>query len=292
MFHLAATIIITSYLTLSFKVVERFRIPNLQAIIWNYWACVATGTLITRQLPFSSGLQAPWLPFALVMGLLFISLFNLIAFTAQRINVAVSSVANKLSLVIPFLVSIWLYGERVSAVQVAGVGLALVAVLLTCWPQERIPDGSARQQRNWVLVVPIILFLGSGLFDSLVKYVEQRFIQDGGGTTILASAFAVAGILGTILLVVLILLGRERFDPRAILAGIAIGVPNYLSIWFLVKVLGQYPGRSATIFPVVNMGVVLFSTLMARLLFREQLSALNRVGILLALVAIALIAWG
>jgi drug/metabolite transporter (DMT)-like permease len=292
MFYLFAAIILTSYLTLSFKVVERFRISNLQAIICNYWACVATGTLLTRTLPFRGGIHEPWMPWALLMGLLFISLFNLIAFTAQRINVAVSSVANKLSLVIPFVLAIWLYGEKVSAWQVLGIGLALVAVLLTCWPRGGIHGASGKEHKGWMLVVPAILFAGSGLLDSLVKYVEQRFMQGGGGTMILSTAFAVAGILGTVLLLSLILLGKEKFDPRAILAGVAIGVPNYLSIWFLVKVLGQYPGRSSMIFPVVNMGIVLFSTAVAWLLFGEHISRLNRAGILLALAAIALIAWG
>ena len=86
--------------------------------------------------------------------------------------------------------------------------------------------------------------------------------------------------------------GKERFDPRTIIAGLAIGIPNYLSMWFLVKVLAQYPGRSSMIFPVVNMGIVLFSTMAARVLFKEHISAMNRWGIALAMVAIALIAWG
>ena len=66
-----------------------------------------------------------WLPWALVMGAVFISLFNLVAFTAQRIGVSVAVVAYKLSLIIPFLFSLVYYNDPYTAWKTAGVGLAL-----------------------------------------------------------------------------------------------------------------------------------------------------------------------
>lgn len=292
MAYLAIAIILTSYLTLSFKVLERLRISNFPTIVFNYWACVGTGYLVTGVPPFDGGFAQPWMPWAVLMGFLFVTLFNVIAFSAQRINVAVTSVATKLSLVIPFLASMVLYGEQVGWVRSAGIALALVAVWFTCWPQGGVRGRSGKEHKGWMIAVPVLLFLGSGLLDTIIKYVEQAFMGGAGSGSIISSAFAVAGILGSLLLAFRLATGKERFDPRTILAGIAIGVPNYLSMWFLVKVLAQYPGRSSMIFPVVNMGIVLFSTLAARLLFKEHITVLNRWGIALALVAIALIARG
>jgi uncharacterized membrane protein len=57
-------------------------------------------------------------------------------------------------------------------------------------------------------------------------------------------------------------------------------------------VLGEYEGNSSAIFPIVNIGIVLFSTLVAFFAFREKLSKLNWVGIALAVAAILLMAWG
>lgn len=292
MVFLALAIILTSYLTLSFKVLERLRINSFPAIVFNYVACVGTGWLVTGTPPFEGGLSQPWLPWAAVMGVLFVTLFNVIAFSAQRINVAVTSVATKLSLVIPFLIAIPLYGEHVGLWQIVGIVLALVGVWLTCWPQGGVHGRSGKEHHGWMIIVPVLLFLGSGLLDAIIKYVEQGFMSGAGGSSIISTAFSVAGLLGGSLLVIRLATGRERFDPRSIVAGLAIGIPNYLSMWFLVKVLAQYPGRSSMIFPVVNMGIVLFSTLMARVLFREHISRMNRWGIALALLAIALIAWG
>jgi drug/metabolite transporter (DMT)-like permease len=292
MVYLAVAIILTSYLTLSFKVLEKLRIANFPGIVFNYIACVFTGWLSTGTPPFSGGLSAPWLPWAALMGVLFVILLNMIGFSAQRINVAVTSVATKLSLVITFLASLVLYGEHVGPWQVLGIVLAMVAVWLTCWPQGGIHGRSGKEHQGWMILVPLALFLGSGLLDSLIKYVQQRFMAGAGADSVISTAFAVAGSLGFLLLMYRLVTGKERFDPRTIIAGVAIGVPNYLSMWFLMKVLSHYPGRSAMIFPVVNMSIVLFSAVMARLLFNEHISAMNRWGIALSLAAIALIAWG
>ena len=56
--------------------------------------------------------------------------------------------------------------------------------------------------------------------------------------------------------------------------------------------LRQYDKISSVILPVNNMGIVLFSALVAFILFKEKLSWLNWTGILVALIAIAMIAFG
>jgi len=83
--------------------------------------------------------------------------------------------------------------------------------------------------------------------------------------------------------------GREKFDKRAIPAGILIGVPNYFSLWTLVKVLSANQGNSSAIFPIINIGIVLFSTMVAYFLFREKLSKLNWMGIALAIASILML---
>jgi len=86
--------------------------------------------------------------------------------------------------------------------------------------------------------------------------------------------------------------GKQKFSGKALLAGIIIGVPNYFSIWCLGKVITAYQGNSSAIIPVNNMGIVLFSAVAAWAIFKEKLSLVNWVGIILACAAIALIAYG
>ena len=290
MLFLIGSIILTSYLTLSFKVVERLRINMFQTIVFNYVACVATGSFFMGYFPVNSTtFHQPWFKWALLMGASFITIFNMLGFTTQKIGVAIASVANKLSLVIPFVFSIYLYNEKAAVLKLLGIVLALVAVWLTM-KQEKKPG--VLIVSKWLLFLPVLLFIASGLLDTMVKYVEQTFLNEHNNNDYLITAFASAASIGLTLLLVLLVTGRQRFDYRAILAGFSIGIPNYFSIWCLLVVLKQYAGNSSAIMPINNMGIVLFSAVMAWILFKEKLSAINWVGIVLSLVAIALIAFG
>src|SRR5687767_12992973 len=113
MIYLIGSIVLSSWLTLSFKVVERLKIDSFQAIVFNYITCVITGSIVNGEFPISSIQRPePWLGWGVFMGIIFISVFNVVAFTAQKVGIAAASVAYKLSLVIPFAFSIWLYGEK------------------------------------------------------------------------------------------------------------------------------------------------------------------------------------
>jgi uncharacterized membrane protein len=152
--------------------------------------------------------------------------------------------------------------------------------------------GEEVRHHKSVLLLPVILFLGSGLLDTLVKWVEQKYLDDNNNNAYLIASFGTAGLLGLLILSIMLLTGKARFDRRTVIAGIAIGIPNYFSIWCLVRVLKQYQGSSSAIIPINNMGIVLFSSLVAWQLFREKLSVTNWLGILLSLGAIAMIAFG
>lgn len=292
MIYLVGSIILTSYLVLSFKVVERLRLNAFQVIVFNYITCVTTGSVFNGRFPVtSSSIQEPWLIWAGVMGILFISLFTVVAATAQHVNVAVASVAYKLSLVIPFIFSIYLYNEKVTALKITGIVVALAAVILTCWPSKK--ENQQASKAKWLLIVlPLILFVGSGLLDTMIKYVEQAFLNDSNKNDYLVSAFASAAIVGIILLAWQLVTRRQTFTWKAVLMGIAIGIPNYFSIWCLVQVLKAFPDSSSIIIPINNMGIVLFGTVVAWLVFKEKLSGINWTGVILSLAAIALIAYG
>ncbi len=293
MLFLIGSIVLSSWLTLSFKLLERFGINTFQAIVFNYITCVVTGSFVNGAFPIDeSTVQESWFKWSLVMGTIFISLFNVIAFTAQKMGVSVASVANKLSLVVPFIFSVYLYNEESTALKVIGIVIALAAVVLTCWPSANAMEPSGKKAKPFYFFLPIILFAGSGLLDTMIKYVEISFLSESNQDAYLITAFAVAAVLGVIALLFLFNTGKMKFDKRAIAAGIIIGVPNYFSIWCLLKVLKDYAGNSSAIIPINNMGIVLFSTVAAFLLFREKLSMLNWLGILLSIAAIALIAFG
>ncbi|HEY0680588.1 MAG TPA: hypothetical protein VGD17_20050 [Chitinophagaceae bacterium] len=294
MIYLIGSIVLTSWLTLSFKVVERLKIDAFQAIVFNYIACVITGSLVNGGfLHYGEVIHQSWFGWACLMGGVFIGLFNIIGLTTRKMGVAVASVANKLSLVIPFVFSVILYSEKVTWLKITGIVLALAAVVLTCFPKRNEKETIETNKRGgWLYILPAVLFIGSGLLDTMIKYVEQGFLNDTNKNEYLISAFSVAAAIGVIILLIKTITGTTKLSYKGVLAGLMIGIPNYFSIWCLVQVLRLYAGNSTAIIPINNMGIVLFSAVMAMILFRERLSAINWVGIVLAVGAIALIAYG
>jgi drug/metabolite transporter (DMT)-like permease len=263
----------------------------MQAIIFNYISCVVTGSFVHGSYPVKPILSGEiWLPWALVMGCMFISLFYLVAFTAQRIGVSVAVVAYKLSLIIPFLFSLVYYSEPYTAWKLGGVALALAAVVLTSYPSDKKEKDKDVKLVIWLL--PLVLFVGSGMLDGMIKFVEQEFVNESNQDIYLITAFSSAAVIGICILTGGLITGKLRFEPRAVLAGMAIGIPNYFSIWCLMHALKGYTGQSSAVIPINNMGIVLISAMVAWLVFKEKLSWINWVGILLSLGAIALIAFG
>jgi drug/metabolite transporter (DMT)-like permease len=292
MFYLIGSIILTSYLTLAFKACEKYKVNIFQAIVFNYITCVITGSVVNGSFPVNGDTIAmPWFKWACVMGVLFVSIFNIIGLTTQKIGVAVASVANKLSLIIPVVLSVYLYNETVQGWKLVGVILALAAVVLTCY-QNKNTDGKGKTVNKWIYILPVALFIGSGLLDALINHVQQQYVNDENKNAYLISSFLSAAVIGSTILIIQYVRGRLQFSFRHLLAGIIIGVPNYFSIWCLVRFLKNSPWQSSASIPVNNMGIVLFSSVAAWLLFRERLSRINWMGIILSLIAIYLIAFG
>ncbi|MGZ5247373.1 MAG: EamA family transporter [Flavitalea sp.] len=291
MLYLIASIILSAYLVLFFKLLDKLKLDSLPVIVVNYFTCVVTGMIVNGRMNITrETVEQPWFGWAILMGITFVTLFNLIAFTARKVGVAVTSVANKLSLVIPFGFSILLYNETASLIQVIGIALAMVAVVFTCYPSEK-NSFDHNLKRSMVILLPTILFLGSGLLDTMIKYVEHSFLDGTNNNDYLIMSFLSAGTIGLIVLTGAILTKKIRFNWKVIPAGIILGIPNYFSIWTLIETLKQNPSRSGVIIPVINMGIVLFSSVAAWLIFRERLSLLNWIGIVLSLIAITLIAF-
>ncbi len=71
--------------------------------------------------------------------------------------------------------------------------------------------------------------------------------------------------------------------------GILLGVPNFMSIHYLMKAIGQ--GWDASLmFPINNVGIIAISMLGALFIFKEKANKYKLMGVALAISAVLLIA--
>jgi drug/metabolite transporter (DMT)-like permease len=288
MIYILLSIVSSAYLIIAFKFFERFKINLFQTIVMNYVTCVITGCIVDRRIPdYLEWSGLPWFGNAAFLGCSFILFFNLMGHITTHQGVTVTSIANKLSLVIPVCVSFWLYDDTVTALKISGIVLSLVAVVLSSIKDH----GHQSSFQLKLLFWPLVLFIGSGINDSFVKYAQVNLLQQHEFNAYNTAIFSFAATIGLLMLLYVILVKKQEFQPKSILAGILLGVPNYFSIYFLLKTL-QLPGwDSSIIFPINNIGVVAFSAIMAYILFKEQMSLLNKTGLALSVLAILIMAY-
>ena len=109
--------------------------------------------------------------------------------------------------------------------------------------------------------------------------------------TALTVCFALAFVL--LLCVQCVRLRRgNRLQLRNLAAGVLLGILNFGNILFYVRAHQTLPHSPATVFASMNIGVVALGALVGKLTFGERLGRRGWIGLLLAVPAIAAIAWG
>lgn len=285
--YLAGSIISSTIIALLFKVFGQKQVDAFQAIVINYFVCVTVGSLLIGELPVEAGFwRADWFPYALMLGVLFVSVFYFVALTVQYFGVAIAIVLQKMSIVLTVIFAIWMYNETVNALKIIGVILALLAVILT--NIQSTSEKASRPQVWWMLLLPIYVFLGCGVAECLLQYAKMSVLGNQEDIRFTIFLFGTAGIIGVIVLLGNVLFGKSRLKSKNIIAGIALGVPNYFSVHFLLEVLGSGL-EGSVVFPVNNISIIVLSALLAWLIFSESLSKINMAGIVLAVVSIVLI---
>lgn len=288
--HLLLSILLNAYIGVIFVFFNKYKVDLFQAIVFNYITCVVTGSLVIGQFPMSvSTISEPWFKWALLMGAMFITVFNIIAVSSVKAGVTATQTSNKLSLIIPVLFSWYVYHETIGWVKWIGILLALLAVVFTITKSEK----GSKQKSVLVYLLPVALFIGSGIIDTLTKYAETHFINnDASANAYLIAGFFVAAFIGSLLLMFLYMLKKKTFHFKHLVAGIVLGIPNYFSIFYLIKALGSKSLSSSAIIPINNIGVLFVVSLFGIFIFKEKISKLNFIGLLLTIVSILLIYYG
>jgi len=285
MIWLILNILVSGILYLIFRLFPKYKVDNLVAIIINYFTATTLG-LLMMDTDISGVFSRPWFPIAFCMGVIFIFIFLLMAESSQVNGISNTSVANKMSLIIPVIAGIFLYSESVTWIIVVGIILALISVVLTS-----MKDKGFALSRNGTFML-ILIFIGSGLIDTTMKYMQHHYLNENEGAAFVMVIFMAAAIFG---LVWMLISQRDRFrnfNRASIIGGIALGIPNFGSIYFLIMALEKSGLQSSVLYPINNMGIVGFSALLGIFIFKEKINFINFIGILLAIAAIALIAFG
>ena len=138
-------------------------------------------------------------------------------------------------------------------------------------------------------MLPLFLFLGSGLSDTYINYLQHTSISEDNIPLFSACVFGFAGIIGMIILGGKALRNQLQLDPKSIFAGTVLGLANYASLYYIIKALQSPNMESSTFFTINNVAIVMISTIIGLWFFKEHLTKRNWTGIGMALIAIYLV---
>jgi drug/metabolite transporter (DMT)-like permease len=281
MIFIILSVVQSTLIFVTFRLFNNFRIDNWQAITINYVVATLFGLLIYQEpIEPSEILKSPWLISAILLGIFFISTFFVFALSSQKVGVALTSVASKMSVVIPVTFGVILYGENMNLMKVIGITAALVAFYLTFKKKEK------QKIRLVYLLYPVLMFLGNGINDTIMKFAEHHYVTNDL-ILFLSMIFLVSLLIGSVVFTVRITTGISKLRFRNIIAGIILGLLNFGSTYYILKAMGVF--ESSVVFPLVNSSIVMLSAVTGFLAFREKLSLINWAGVVLSIGAILII---
>ena len=286
MFFLALAILGSGVIPVIFRAFDGWRVNVFWAIPANYITCIVLGNFLAGRTFTPSELASQtWIGFAVIQGIILAVNFYLLAHTAQRVGVAIAALASRLSVAIPSLLAFSLYGDTLTPVKTGGLLAALAALYLCTVPARQPGKAFARL----VHLSPIVLFLTFGCYFSILKYLQTYYLDRATYHSYVMSGFVFAFLSSVVIGVAKRVFSTGDFRVRHILAGIGLGLVNYVAIYSLLNVLAIEGWQSSQLFPIYSVGVVVVSMLMALVCFRERLPRQKILGLCVGLLAVALL---
>lgn len=283
MTDLLLSILSSTSIFLTFKITGKFKTDLAKLITINYLVAAILGFSFNQH-PIAVGkiLFSPWIPYALVIGLFFITMFFLMGKSTLQSGMAVTTIAGKMSVVIPMLFSVVLFHEKLGWLKMTGLILAVAAVFLASFKPLN------KKSNLKLILLPVAIFFGTGIADSTVKYAQNHFVSNDMSMLFSAFVFLTCFILGILNLFVF---SKTSFTLSfaELIGGSILGIVNFGSLYFFIRALNNSHFDSSVVFGLNSLFIVLLSVLAGAGLFHEKLSKINFAGIVLAIFAILIL---
>ncbi|MFU2079135.1 EamA/RhaT family transporter [Avibacterium endocarditidis] len=260
------------------KVARRFNVVIEQAIAFNYLIALLLSYFLLQPNFQGQGftdfiVQNENSAIFLSLGLLLPSVFIIMSKAVEFAGIVRSDAAQRLSLFLPILAAFVLFGEQLSQSRIISLILAFSALFcLINKPREQ--ELSVKGGLSLLAV-----WFGYGVIDILFKQTAK---MGSAFPTTLFIAFALAMCV----MFMYLLIKRTQWNGASLLAGIVLGGLNFMNILFYIRAHQSFSQNPTLVFAGMNIGVICLGTLVGAIVFKEKISKINGVGVLLGISAI------
>ena len=266
-----------------FKLSKRYHIDVLQAVTWSLSANVLLAWFIYKPQVSSSIFSTLPNYNYLALGLLLPVMLMLLKSAIQATGIALTVISERLSLFVPIIASIFIFGNTLNNAQLVAVALGLVAIICSLpWKKAR---GTKRSTNAWLYL--LVIFLGMGAVNILLQQTAQLSTSY---TTSLFIIYVFAFAVSIVLVIIQIFRKKTKFSIPHILIGWVLGAATFGSMAFYLEAQKELNTRPSFIFTAMHIGIITGGTLVGLLFFEEKISKMNKIAIFFALIAIIIIA--
>jgi hypothetical protein len=282
MHYILISIICSVFVGVLLKIARKSALSIYQIIAWNYvFALSALLVLYKPELKTNFGIQTGTIIMSLILLLPIVFVFQ--AKSIKFSGIVKTDIAQRLSLFISICFSFFIAKEYFNAYKNIGLLIAFVAIFLTFYRKQN----KEIENKNWYFL-PLVL-LGFGFIDILFKKVAT--IGELNFTEVLLLVFIGAFFVATTIAFLQVKQQKETVSIQNLYWGAGVGLLNFGNIYFYIKAHQVLSSNPSTVFIGMNMGVILLGSLIGIFYFKEKLTQLNYVGLLLSLISIAFIAY-
>ncbi len=291
MLFLVLSIAAMSAFMLTLKFFAAKNINSSQAIIVNYTLAAIVGVLSCEGgISFGRLFDNEWWYLAITAGALMFASMHLMAVSTRFAGVAVTTISARTSLIVPIIFAAVLFSEPITAWQAVGAGLVIVSFIII-FHNKTGGSPLTKSSALKAILMPVGVFLTVGIIAVCMKSAQQTISLTGNYDAdypmYQAMNFATAMVCAIVYYAVTE--GRKAFafTWKSILGGICLGTFNYITVASILLSLRTIP--TSTFYAAYNTGVVVVTSVTGRLWFGEKLHIRKITGIILALVAIAVL---
>lgn len=280
MISLLLAVICSASITLVLKVGAKHCDNRYVMLSSNYITCVIMALLFMPREQIFSISEHGFLVLLLgvINGILFLVCMVYNQINVKKNGAILTATFVRLGIMVPTLLSIFLFGEIPSRMQV--VGILIVAVAFVIMGKGQKKDVASISKATLGSLIALMLL--GGVTDSMSKVFEQTCPMELDDIYLLVT-FGVAFVICA----GITCYKRERVGVKDCVMGVAMGIPNYLSTLFLIKAISTVP--AFVVYPSFSVGSILVVILVSVLCFKEKLEKMQVVSLILIISALILL---
>lgn len=276
MIYLLLAIVCGASINLGFALAGKKGLDNLNTTLLNYiTACGVSAAQFAARM--QAGQEKAFtgtltVPLALFAGVIYLVCLLLVQASIAEAGPSATTMFNRLSMVFPVLVSVFIFHEHAGPVRWIGILMAIASLVIFNW------EGGIRLKgvlmRLWI----------AGGFAELCNSLFARLCPQEDKPFYMMLVFGTAGVITAALI-------ARRKGPRVsgkeALLGIAIGCVNLGSASFTVSSLQHLP--NSIVYPTITVSIILLTTVIGILFFGDRFEKKHKIALGCAVAAVIIL---